>query len=105
MHPFPHLYTVTAQCAPSGNVTLASAGLAALPSILALESMLFRMIGLGFALVAVVITILVLEQTGLTDWNAKARDGRVDLGRMQGRTPACGVEPHEVIVRADRDGV
>lgn len=32
MHPFPHLYTVTANCAPSGNVTLASAGLAALPS-------------------------------------------------------------------------
>lgn len=32
MHPFPHLYTVTAQCQSSGNVTLASAGLANLPS-------------------------------------------------------------------------
>ena len=28
MHPFPHLYTVSAQCQPTGNVTLASAGLA-----------------------------------------------------------------------------
>lgn len=32
MHPFPHLYTVNARCQPSGNVTLASSGLANLPS-------------------------------------------------------------------------
>jgi organic hydroperoxide reductase OsmC/OhrA len=32
MHPFPHLYTVSAQCQPTGNVTLASAGLANLAS-------------------------------------------------------------------------
>lgn len=32
MHPFPHRYTVSAQCAASGSVTLRSPGLADLPS-------------------------------------------------------------------------
>jgi organic hydroperoxide reductase OsmC/OhrA len=32
MHPFPHRYTVAAQCATSGNVTLRAPGLADLPS-------------------------------------------------------------------------